>query len=168
MPGHPPESLQQATESEYGPDYKGHLLEQYRIFVEMADKISDRRTLTNRYFFAINSIFIAALGVLTQLESALMFNLALFVITGIGIIFCYLWRTLIVEYMNLNTMKFAIIQEMESLLPLKPYTYEWFKLRFGKDSRKYLPFSHIEMRVPYMMIMFYIAVLLIGVFCSYR
>jgi len=33
--------------------YKEHLLEQYKIYVEMADRISARRNLANVFFFIL-------------------------------------------------------------------------------------------------------------------
>ena len=38
----------------YGEKYKEHLLEQYKLYVEMADRISGRRQTANSFFLSIN------------------------------------------------------------------------------------------------------------------
>ncbi len=43
-------------------DYQAHLLEQYKVYVGMADKISDRRQTANSYFLAVNSGLLAFVG----------------------------------------------------------------------------------------------------------
>ncbi len=42
-------------EKDYGRDYKAHLLEQYKLYVESVEKTSDRRQQANNYFITINS-----------------------------------------------------------------------------------------------------------------
>ena len=38
------------SEAEYGNNYRKHLLSQYLKYIDMADKISDKRTATNKFF----------------------------------------------------------------------------------------------------------------------
>ena len=40
------------------------ILEQYKIYVEMADRISARRSLTNTFFLTLNTAIFAAIGAL--------------------------------------------------------------------------------------------------------
>src|SRR5256885_13938748 len=47
---------------QYVGDYDAHLLEQYKLYLGMADKISDRRTTANTFFLTVNSGLLAALG----------------------------------------------------------------------------------------------------------
>ena len=35
---------------EYGEKYQDHLLEQYKLFIEMADRVSQRRDQSNRFY----------------------------------------------------------------------------------------------------------------------
>lgn len=51
----PRDSLIGIPESAYGPEYKPHLLELYKLYVEMADHISDRREKANSFFLTINT-----------------------------------------------------------------------------------------------------------------
>src|SRR4051812_49472784 len=49
----------------YGGDraaLQGALLEQYKLYVEMADRISQRRGLTNTFFLTLNTAIFALVG----------------------------------------------------------------------------------------------------------
>jgi hypothetical protein len=52
-----PETEQAANEAK-----TDRLLEQYKIYVEMADRISSRRALTNTFFLTINTAVFALVG----------------------------------------------------------------------------------------------------------
>ena len=45
--------LFQNSKDEYGEDYASHLLEQYKLYVESAENISDRRQNANNFFITI-------------------------------------------------------------------------------------------------------------------
>jgi hypothetical protein len=49
--------------------WHSHLLDQYKLYVEMADRISQRRTSANTYFLSVNSAILAFAGYLTSKES---------------------------------------------------------------------------------------------------
>ena len=44
----------------------GALLEQYKLYVEMADRISARRGLTNSFFLTLNTGIVALVGALKK------------------------------------------------------------------------------------------------------
>jgi hypothetical protein len=49
----------------YGGDaaaYQAAVLEQYKIYVEMADRVSQRRGLTNTFFLTLNTAIFTAVG----------------------------------------------------------------------------------------------------------
>jgi len=54
-----PESVQplllQVSEVESGDAYRQHLFDQYKLAVEMADRVSARRTQANTFFLAVNT-----------------------------------------------------------------------------------------------------------------
>ena len=161
------EDLQQVPETTYGVEnYQNHLLEQYKLFVDMADRISERRAQANNYFLTINSLFLAVLGVLVQIESTFASGLFQLIITVVGMLLCFLWWLTVTQNKNLNSTKFEIIQEMELQLPLKPYKYEWWLVGRGRDPRRYLPFSHIERWIPVIVVLIYLVLLLLGIFCE--
>jgi hypothetical protein len=44
--------------------YQAAILEQYKIYLEMADRISARRGLTNTFFLTLNTLILTTIGVL--------------------------------------------------------------------------------------------------------
>ena len=51
---------------EYGEKYQDHLLEQYKLFVEMADRVSQRRDQSNRFYVTFVSAIAGLLMVLAR------------------------------------------------------------------------------------------------------
>jgi hypothetical protein len=121
-----------------------HLLDQYKLYVEMADRISQRRATANTYFLTVNSAILGFVGYLTSKESTE--NLWMLAIAGATL--CVLWRSLITSYSNLNTAKFQVIHAIEKRLPISPYETEWSYVGAGKVAKLYRPLSHIERGVP--------------------
>lgn len=72
-----------------------------------------------------------------------------------------MWYRLIRSYKDLNTAKFKVIHEIEQKLPCAPYDLEWEKVGRGKDSKLYLPFTHIEICVPWVFLALHVFVLII-------
>ena len=137
------------NEKDYGSDYKEHLFEQYKLYVESVEKTSDRRQHANNYFITINTALISLIGLSFQIK--FFENLAGIksILALLGIIVCVIFWFLIRSYKQLNTGKFAVIHEIEKNLPLALYKYEWEVLGEGKDNKKYYPFSHVELFVPW-------------------
>lgn len=132
--------------STYPPNEKwhSHLLEQYKLYVEMADRISQRRTTANTYFLTVNSAILAFVGYLTTNASPdYMWLLAL-----AGAMLTLFWYNIINSYRNLNSAKWLIVQEIEKRLPISPYDAEWDAVQRGENPRLYRPISHIESWVP--------------------
>ena len=49
------EYLYGISPDKYGGEYQNHLLEQYKLYVQMADKISERRQSANSFFLTVNT-----------------------------------------------------------------------------------------------------------------
>jgi len=50
------------VESDYGTEYKSHLLQQYKLYVEAADRVSARRATANTFFLATNTALVTVMG----------------------------------------------------------------------------------------------------------
>lgn len=137
------------NEKDYGNDYKEHLFEQYKLYVESIEKTSDRRQHANNYFITINTALISLIGLSFQIK--IFENLAFIksILALVGIIVCIVFWYLIRSYKQLNTGKFAVAHKIEEHLPLALYKYEWEVLGKGEDNKKYYPFSHIELIIPW-------------------
>ncbi len=125
--------------------WHSHLLDQYKLYVEMADRISQRRTAANTYFLSVNSAILAFVGYLTSKTESVdyMWLLAL-----AGCMLTLFWYSIINSYRNLNTAKWQVVQDIEKRLPISPYDAEWDALQRGKNPKLYRPISHIESWVP--------------------
>jgi len=159
------ESLKSIDEKEYGIEYKNHILEQYKLYLEMADKISERRQNANSFFLSINTALLALIGY-AEIGSNEVYPFPLFILIGLcGLVLCYFWYRLVRSYKDLNSGKFLVVHEIEKMLPIKPYNAEWKSLGEGKDSDLYLPFTHIEIIVPWIFFIIYALILVWNVCC---
>lgn len=122
------------------------MFQQYKLYVDMADKISARRAATNNFFLTANSFLFVALGVLFSYKFWYFIPLVLLV----GVFFCLSWFLLIQYYKSLNSAKFKIINEIEEYLPVKGFSTEWklwkahekpFRTRSLSNIEKWIPLS---------------------------
>lgn len=151
-------------EKSYGQSYKDHLLEQYKLYVEMADKVSSRRATTNTFFLSLNTLLITAVGILSRLGSSFVsFNLSWVVIASIaGILFCWAWHVIIRSYCQLNRGKYKIINMMEKRLPVAMYEAEWSCLKSRRGALKYKELTAVELWVPRVFGFLYLVLMVIG------
>lgn len=138
--------LRQAKEV-YGAEFEKHLFEQYKLYVEMADRISARRMLANSFFVGVHTALITAFTVLLKEKVLLptLVGLAPFLAV---ILLCFVWWRVVHSYRQLNSGKFKVVHALEQMLPVAPYDAEWSALGGGKNRKLYLPLTHIENWVP--------------------
>lgn len=145
---------QEGTEYPKNDKWHGHLLDQYKLYVEMADRISQRRTTANSYFLSVNSAILAFVGYLTSKDSTDY----LWLLAVAGCALTILWYSIIISYKNLNTAKWGVVHEIEKRLPISPYDAEWDAVERGKNSRLYRPISHVESGVPWVFLFLHLVV----------
>jgi len=132
---------------------KDHVLEQYKLYVEMADRISARRSTANTFFLTLNTLVIGALSVCAEKFS----RLSIIVLCIAAVVLCYVWRRLINSYRQLNTAKYTVIGEFEKRLPASPYwSAEWNALGEGKDPKRYKQLTTVEKWVPIVFVCLYL------------
>lgn len=149
-----------STNEKYGDKYIEHLLEQYKIYVNSSEKISDRRQKSNEFFLTLNSALVALLGFIATKTNGSEIKYILILASVAGITMCYLWYRIIFSYKCLNSGKFKVIHAIERRLPLALYDTEWEALDRGKNKKTYWPFSHIELFVPWIFILIYLIILI--------
>jgi hypothetical protein len=130
--------------------YRNHILDQYKLYVEMADKISARRDVANGFFLTLNGIFLGASGALIDRGYSFEPKWALLFPLGVLWLICFFWWRLIISYKKLNGAKFQIVGQLEARLPCNPYgKTEWeFLLKQGTDRKTYWPLTHLESKIP--------------------
>lgn len=143
-----PADLAGVAAADYGDDYRAHLLEQYKLYVQMADKISERRQAANNYGLTIHTALVTVVAALLSKQPSWLPSLAYVVVSACGIVLCFTWRRMVRSYKDLNSGKFKVIHEIEKLLPIRPYDCEWTMVGRGKVKDLYLPFSHVEGAIP--------------------
>ena len=146
------------TKEEYGEEYQEHLLEQYKLYLQLTDKISDRRSNTNTFFLTVNTGLVSAIGIANL--ASLRLSPAIMIIVGVAAMtLCYSWHRIIRSYKDLNSAKFKVVHEIEKRLPLRPYDAEWEAVGRGEDKSFYLPFTHVEVFVPWIFTAIYLALI---------
>ncbi|MFI9029536.1 hypothetical protein [Streptomyces sp. NPDC053560] len=129
--------------------YRQAILEQYKLCVEMADRVSARRNLTNTFFLSLNSAVVAIVAMVPTSRLARMSDWVL--LSGLLILLaqCAAWWVMVRSYRQLNAAKYAVIGAFEEKLPAYAYSRaEWGALGEGRDWRKYVPLTHVEQWVP--------------------
>jgi len=150
------------TEREYGELHRAHLLEQYKLYVEMADRISQRRAVANTFFTSASALLLTVYGAVATLKVPALSATWLVLIAVSGIILSGTWWAVIRSYRQLNSGKFKVIHKLERLLPVAPYEAEWIMLGEGKDLSQYLPLSHVEQVIPVVFLVINVCVLVTG------
>jgi len=132
----------------YGDEFEKHILEQYKIYVDMADKVSSRRMLANSFFVSIHTAFVAALSFLSR-DGHFHNGAASYAPLVALILLCILWWQTVRSYRQLNSGKFKVIHELEKHLPVTPFVAEWSILGEGRRPNAYTPLSNIESWLPF-------------------
>ena len=128
---------------------RGVLLEQYKLYVEMADRISARRQNANTFALSINTALIALVGYVQTQDSAILKEGFFWMVAVAGLLLNWAWYRMVRSYRDLNTAKYLVIHEIEKRLVISPYDAEWEAVGRGKDQKRYLPVTHIEIWVPW-------------------
>lgn len=175
----PLNNLLNVDELSYGDKYKDHLFEQYKMYAESAEKVSDRRSSANRFFLSLSGVLVSVIGIMPQLKTNGMdFNLLwLIVVSFAGITFCLAWVTLIRSYRKLNNAKYTIITAMEQKFPAAPFDSEWKYLKMIKGAKeenntklgfktRYFQLTGIEMWVPVVFLVLYGMIIIAVLFQS--
>ena len=121
-------------------------IEQYKICLDMAEKVTERRLKTNSFFIGLISAIVSLLSMaisssfFVESRTAVVFFLWIFCL-----LICWAWICSIDSYKKLNSAKFRIILELEKELKHACLASEWEKL---KHDAKYTRLSDNEKRIP--------------------
>jgi hypothetical protein len=96
------------------------LMEQYKLYVEMTDRISSRRNWTNIFFLTLHAIIVGVMGLsLSRSPYVPQIGLLLMPLMGL-LVLCYAWWRLTQWYRHMLTVRHNIIGQLEQRLPSSP------------------------------------------------
>lgn len=133
------------------------VLEIYKMLVEMADRVSERRQSANSFYLSVNTAIIGGAAYLSQSAFGELGTLA---VSAAGIAICFLWVRSVVSYKSLNAAKFEVITALEDRLPISPFKDEWAILDVDGDGKRHKPFHRTEVLVPVVFMVVHAAQLL--------
>lgn len=149
-------------EDSNGEDHLPHILDIYKLHVEMADRISHRRGVANTFYITLHTSLMGALGFLITRETPVV---AFFLLAVMGVALSCIWKQSIKSYKQLNAAKFKVINAIEKEhLPITPYIDEY---TFYKEDKR-SDFSDIEAYLPKVLMCVYgvLIVLYLSRYCS--
>jgi hypothetical protein len=120
-------------------------IEIYKLLVEMADRVSQRRQTANSFYLAVNTTII---GGSVLLEASTLATEPAWLISVGGILISMLWVFSVRSYQKLNSAKFKVISELEQRLPVQAFGDEWLYLTIRESGSTYRPFYKTEILVP--------------------
>ena len=140
------------------------LLEQYKLYVQMADNASERRSKTNAYYVSVTAAILVLAARFEWLAPADKLQaVGLILIAVLGMLVCLVWRANVTSFQKLSRAKFQVIHELERHLPFPCYEKEWELLGEGADRMKYFELTRVEKALPLTLTIPYIVLLLIAI-----
>lgn len=137
---------------DYGGSFKTDLFEQYKLYVESAEKVSERRVSANNYLLTVNAFLVTLYGLVASSRFSTFWMI---LVPVAGFLVSLTWHQIITSYRDLNSVKFKVIHELEKQLPASLYSYEWFNAQEGRGDA-YHPLSHLERWIPIVFMVLYI------------
>ena len=152
------------------PKSKTELLEIYKLHAELADRVSQRREGANRLYVSLLTGFFTVIITLARFGTGeILTDTAL--LMGGGVLGCLLslsWYLVIRSYRQLNTGKFAALQELEAQLGYAFFKREWELLERGKYRGKYWKLSVVASFLPVLFAVAFICMTMYALFSLYR
>lgn len=129
---------------DYGDKYHQHLLEQYKLYVQIIDNTTNQRGITNKFYITVLSALIA---VLSFLISNTLPHIIILTVSLLGLFLCSVWYIHIKSYRQLNSGRFKVIHDMEAQLPFRCFGEEWKHLKKGRGN-DYIRLTKVEQKIP--------------------
>lgn len=125
------------------------LLEQYKLYVEMTERLAFRRALGNTFFLTLHSAVLTLVGVFWSERPVGLPPWALVVPLLVALVLCAVWFGLIAHHRRLSRAKWAVIGAFEDLLPAQPFVAtEWEGLLLHGGTGRAEGLTVLEQVVP--------------------
>ena len=137
------------------------LLALHKLYVEMANAVSQRRDNANKFFLTLATAPFALLVLASRGYQDVFSNPLLMVASGaIGMAVSIAWLLNLWTYQKLNKAKYGVILEIEAELPHAGFTREWDLL----EADHYQGLTKTEMVLPTLALLVYASQIGYGVF----
>ncbi|MFQ6060117.1 MAG: hypothetical protein ACE5KV_02325 [Thermoplasmata archaeon] len=158
------DSVLKNSDSDDGGTYQEQLMEQYKLYVEMADRISGRRGNANSFFLMVITVLVSTTGIVFGFGSqdTLVLGGWLVIVSISGTTFCFTWYRTLESYRQLSSGKFKVIHRIEKKLPIALYSEEWKELGEGKNPKLYRKLTDVERWVPSLFGILFVVLLVLG------
>jgi hypothetical protein len=152
-----------------GPGISDQAFETYRIMVQSAENVSNRRGTANSFYLTLNTLL---LGIVVEGPESLTVPLSI-----AGLATSATWFLLLKSYRDLNSAKFKIINRIEGHLEFPIFLEEWDALKKESSEspvglkrwweravwRRYAEFNVVERYVPMVFGLLYATLLIVGI-----
>jgi len=167
------------------PEGKKLSFEEFKLFYDSTEKVTDRRLATNRWNYSICLGIFIAIAAIAQwgLSAPLNFIVgvvAIVLLSMLAILFCFFWILQIQDFKSLNNAKFTVLSQMaphvefdpehpDKLVSYRPFDEEWKIMqdldalrKAGSTNLIALKSSNFEYYIPKAFILLY-TIVLVGV-----
>ena len=125
-------------------DNSNEILELYKLHAELADRVSQRREAANRLFVGLLTGLCAVLAAFARFGTGDIPHWALLLGGGVlGVALSAAWFIVIRSYRQLNSGKFAVLDELESKL-----AFPFFRREHDINMKKYWKLTTVETVLP--------------------
>ncbi|MBY5413649.1 hypothetical protein HFO98_35945 [Rhizobium leguminosarum] len=128
------------------------MFEQYKLAVEMWDRLRARRQHNNAFYVTLNSALLTV-----AISNEKFFSSNRYVAVA-GFSLCVLWFFSILSYKTLTDDKWYVISRIESILPCSPFSAENTFLKDNNIIKKPRRFTIIERSVALLFAAMYIVI----------
>ena len=146
---------------------RNELLEIYKLHAELADRVSQRREGANRLYVSLLAGLAAFLAVLIRFGVGdVPVQIALVSVGVAGTALSASWYVVLRSYRQLNTGKFRALHELESKLAYPFFQREWDLLGEGEDRSRYWRLTIVEIGLPCVFFVLFVALLVFSFFSA--
>ncbi|MGR3913634.1 MAG: hypothetical protein OD918_03780 [Gammaproteobacteria bacterium] len=143
---------------------KQELLEIYKLHAELADRVSQRREGANRLYVSLLTGVLAFLAALLKYGTGAIPAPVFLAATGVlGCMLSVSWLIIVRSYRQLNTGKFAALNELEMKLAYPFFQREWEILKKGRSRMHYWELTSVEIFAPTIFLCLFLGILVTAV-----
>lgn len=154
---------------------KDRLLEIYKLHVNVANDISNRRVSVNRHFtFVISGLIVAFVALLSVEEGSagkqLMEKVRYFVegciiaVGGVGMVISAIWLFSVRTYLNANSVRYDAMKELEKRLDFQFMGRAWELMGPSYKKKSYKDVATVEMILPMAFLSVFLVIYGFGVY----